>query len=69
MTNTDQITSVLLSDLIMATRKPGRPKTVGKNGTPRKVSLVLSPEQFAKLKTRAKREGLTVSELLRKAAA
>lgn len=53
----------------MATRRPGRPKTVGKTGKPRKVSLVLSPEQFAKLKTRAKREGLTVSELLRKAAA
>lgn len=66
---TKRITSVLLSDLIMATRRPGRPKTVGKTGKPRKVSLVLSPEQFAKLKTRAKREGLTVSELLRKAAA
>ncbi len=47
----------------------GRPKTVGKSGTPRKVSLVFSPDQFAKLERRAKREGLTISELLRQAAA
>ena len=43
--------------------KRGRPKTVGKSGTPRKVSLVFSPDQFAKL------EGLTISELLRQVAA
>ena len=49
--------------------KPGRPKTVGKEGTPRKVSLMFSPEQFAKLQKRAKREGLTISELLRQVAA
>ena len=49
--------------------KPGRPKTVGKKGAPRKVSLMFSPEQFAKLQARAKREGLTISELLRQAAA
>ena len=49
--------------------KRGRPKTVGKSGTPRKVSLLFSPEQFKRLKARAKREGLTVSELLRQVAA
>jgi hypothetical protein len=49
--------------------KRGRPKTVGKSGTPRKVSLVFSPDQFAKLEKRAKREGLTISELLRQVAA
>jgi hypothetical protein len=64
-----QTTTVLLSDLIMKPRKQGRPKTVGKEGEPRKVSLLLTPTQFRKLQARAKREGLTVSELLRQAAA
>jgi hypothetical protein len=40
-----------------------------KQGRPRKVSLLLTPTQFRKLQARAKREGLTVSELLRQAAA
>jgi hypothetical protein len=53
----------------MKPRKQGRPKTVGKEGEPRKVSLLLTPTQFRKLQARAKREGLTVSELLRQAAA
>ena len=64
-----QTTCVLLSEIIMKQDKPGRPKTVGKAGTPRKVSLMFSPEQFAKLQKRAKREGLTISELLRQVAA
>lgn len=62
-----QITSVLLSDYML--NKPGRPRTVGKNGKPRKVSLLFSEQQYKQLQARAKREGLTVSELLRKAAA
>ena len=53
----------------MKQNKPGRPKTVGKQGEPRKVSLMFSPEQFKRLQARAKREGMTVSELLRQAAA
>jgi len=53
----------------MKPRKQGRPKTVGKNGEPRKVSFVLTPQQFKRLQERAKREGITVSELLRQAAA
>lgn len=68
-TCTSQITSVLLSDYMTAPRQPGRPKTVSRNGTPRKVSLLFSPEQFRRLQARAKRQGLTVSELLRQAAA
>ena len=64
-----QTTTMLLSDYIMTPNKPGRPKTVGKQGAPRKVSLMFSPEQFKRLKARAKREGMTVSELLRQAAA
>ena len=69
MTYAPQITGVLLSDYMTAPRQPGRPKTVSRNGTPRKVSLLFSPEQFKRLKARAKREGLTVSELLRQVAA
>jgi hypothetical protein len=53
----------------MKPRKQGRPRTVGKDGTPRKVSFVLTPQQFKRLQERAKREGLTVSELLRQVAA
>lgn len=49
--------------------KRGRPKTVGKHGEPRKVSLFLTAEQYRRLKARAERQGLTVSELLRQAAA
>jgi len=64
-----QITSVLLSDLIMKPSKRGRPKTVSKHGQPRKVSLLLTAEQYRRLKARAERQGLTVSELLRQAAA
>ena len=44
----------------MKPRKQGRPKTVGKEGEPRKVSLLLTPTQFRKLQARAKREGMTV---------
>jgi hypothetical protein len=64
-----QITGVLLSDITMKPRKQGRPNTVGKTGEPRKVSLLLTPTQFKKIQARAKREGITVSELLRQAAA
>lgn len=64
-----QTTTMLLSDLIMTPRKQGRPKTVGKEGAPRKVSLLLTPTQFKILQARAKRRGVTVSELLRQAAA
>lgn len=64
-----QTTGMLLSEIIMKPRKQGRPKTVGKNGEPRKVSFVLTPQQFKRLQERAKREGLTVSELLRQVAA
>lgn len=64
-----QTTCVLLSDLIMKQDNRGRPKTVGKDGKPRKVSLLFSAQQFKRLQARAKREGLTVSELLRNAAA
>jgi hypothetical protein len=50
-------------------RKPGRPKTVGSVGNPRKVSVWLTDKQFTNLKKRAQRTGVSVSEILRQAAA
>ena len=52
----------------MATQS-GRPKTVGRNGSPRKISVWISAAQYNKLKARAEHAGVTVSEILRQAAA
>ena len=47
--------------------KRGRPKTVGKTGAPRKVSLVFSPQQYKLLESRVRHENVSMSEYLRRA--
>lgn len=64
-----QTTTVLFCELVMKKSKRGRPKTVGNSGQVVKVSFALTTQQLNKLKARAKREGVTVSELLRQVAA